>query len=49
MMAEWPEEVMRGVYDALCKLEEEGWTPLHWKNKGMIPMPKAPNPTLEQL
>jgi hypothetical protein len=49
MMAEWPEEVMKSVYSALCKLEAEGTTPLHWKNKGLIPMPKAPNPSLEQL
>ena len=49
MMAEWPEEVMEAVYKALCLLHEEGHTPLHWKNKLLLPMPKAPNPSLEQL
>ena len=49
MMAEWPEEVMSAVYQALCQLAEEQHTPRHWKNKFLIPMPKAPNPTLDQL
>jgi len=49
MMAEWPGEVMEAVYKALLRLEESKTTPLHWKNKALIPMPKATNPSLEQL
>ena len=49
MMAEWPQEIMEAVYKALCKLDESSTVPLYWKNKALIPMPKAPNPTLEQL
>jgi hypothetical protein len=49
MMAEWPAEVMESIYKSLLHLEETKTTPLHWKNKALIPMPKANNPSLEQL
>ena len=49
MMAEWPEEVMRAVHESLCRMHADGSTPLHWKNKALLPMPKVANPTLEQL
>jgi hypothetical protein len=49
MMSQWPEEVMKLVYDSLCKLMAEDHTPGHWKNKLLIPMPKVPDPRLDQL
>ena len=49
MMAEWPDEIAKSIYEALCKLELEQSVPLFWKNKALIPMPKAHDPTLEQL
>jgi hypothetical protein len=49
MMSQWPEEVMKLVYESLCKLMAEEHTPSHWKNKLLIPMPKVPDPRLDQL
>ena len=49
MMKSWPTHVHEEIYKALV----ENWTDKHipddWKWRWLLPIPKAPNPTLSQL
>ena len=49
MMAEWPEEVIRTVYDTLILLDSSDHTPEYWKRKWLVPMPKTPDPSPKDL
>ena len=49
MMAKWPEEVIRTVYDTLLLLDNNDHTPEYWKRKLLVPMPKTPDPSPKDL